>query len=68
MKDGICPKCESKEIYVVDGSRTGVTIPIGMLSTSAFVAMYVCVKCGYVEFYVEDQSDLQRIAQKWEKY
>ena len=35
MKDGICPKCDSKEIYIVDGSRTGVTIPIGTLSTSA---------------------------------
>lgn len=67
MKDGVCPKCETKNVHVVDGNRTEVAVPLGTFSAGAFAKMYVCVKCGYIEFFIEDESDLPKIAARWSK-
>jgi len=66
MKDGTCPKCGAKEVHMVDGNRTSIEIPLGWASKT-FVNLYVCVKCGYVESYVEDMADLPKIAERWRK-
>lgn len=66
MKNGICTKCGAKEIHVVDGSRTGISISLSW-SSNAFTNLYVCVKCGYLELFVEDAEDLPRIAERWRK-
>ncbi len=67
MKSGRCPKCESSDVHVVDGNRFEPGIPLGGFSSGAFLNAYVCVKCGYVEMYVEDKEDLPKIADRWPK-
>jgi Zn finger protein HypA/HybF involved in hydrogenase expression len=67
MKSGICPKCQAKEVHVVDGNQTDVSVPLGTFSAGAFAKMYVCVKCGYIEFFIEDEKDLPKIADRWRK-
>jgi predicted nucleic-acid-binding Zn-ribbon protein len=75
MRDGICPKCQSKNVYLADmqGLHAGVIdlpkiqlyrenkwIPdIDILHTTA----YLCQNCGYFEFYVQDPSKLERLSE-----
>ena len=67
MKSGKCPKCESQEVHIVSSLRTDLAIPLSLLSGSAPINLYVCVRCGYVEIYVHDMTDLPEIAAKWPK-
>jgi ribosomal protein S27AE len=54
MKNGICPRCQSKEIF--DGSgvfnKSGMqhsnTIPVSLFQM-AKLNNFVCGQCGYVE-------------------
>lgn len=67
MKNGICPKCKEKTVHLVEGNRTQIAAPLGTFSAGAFAEMYVCVKCGYIEFFIEDEKDLPKIAERWRK-
>jgi hypothetical protein len=68
MKSGICPKCEVKNVRVVDGNRTDVSVPTkGVFSSGAFTNFYVCGDCGYLEIYIEKKEDLPKINDAWEK-
>lgn len=70
MKNGVCPKCSSKEVYRSEGypqQREMITI-----SGTAFVKgvppdRYTCVSCGYVEFYLASEEYLQEIRDAWTK-
>lgn len=72
MKTGICPKCDSPEIF--SGARIALkkgpfgsnSIPIGLTSIAA-LDNFVCGECGYVESYISDPQKLIEIARKWEK-
>lgn len=66
MKSGICPKCESEEVFVDYGSRNGIVIPVGMLLQLS-TNLYVCADCGYLEFYTPIGFDLQRVKEKYRK-
>ena len=66
MKDGVCPKCGAREVHLVAGNRTDISIAISW-SRNALVKLYVCVECGYAEMFVEDADDLPRIAERWPK-
>ncbi|HEX9962703.1 MAG TPA: zinc ribbon domain-containing protein [Pyrinomonadaceae bacterium] len=66
MKDGICVKCGEREVYI-DNARTH---GIGVFASTFLpvnTELYVCAKCGYLEFYVESESDLAKIPQKLRK-
>jgi predicted nucleic-acid-binding Zn-ribbon protein len=71
MRKGVCPKCQSKEVY--RGTKVGLksgwnnsnTIPVTGLKASA-LDNYVCGACGYVESYVAKEKDLAAIRKKWE--
>lgn len=75
MRSGICPKCESQEVYAgtrvaIKGGRYGSnTIPLRSLfafsRTKANLDNYVCGSCGYVECYIADTQDLDYIKEKW---
>ena len=71
MRNGVCPKCQSKEIYngtkisPKSGWNNSNTIPVGELKTAA-LDNYVCGSCGYVESYVAKEKDLTVIRKKWE--
>ena len=70
MKDGICPKCGSTEVYSgkrvtnKQGSYYTNTIPVSFWHT-ATLDNYVCGECGYVESYIANLNELDRIRQKW---
>ncbi len=68
MKNNICPKCGKQEIYYKQnsGSETIHNIPITGFSYGA-ISYYVCINCGYMEFYLERQKDLDKIAKKWKQ-
>ena len=66
MKDGICPKCEAKEIHLYTKTSVEVAIAVTMWSTAS-LDYYVCTNCGYVELFVRDKSLLPKIAEKYPK-
>ncbi len=66
MKDGICPKCEAKDVHVSNGTSVEVSVRLGAFS-SASVLYYICTACGYVEMFIENKADLPRIAEKYPK-
>jgi predicted nucleic-acid-binding Zn-ribbon protein len=71
MKKGVCPKCQSKEVYSgakvspKSGWNNSNTIPVSGLRTAA-LDNYVCGSCGYVESYIARDKDLAVIRKKWE--
>jgi DNA-directed RNA polymerase subunit RPC12/RpoP len=75
MKNGICPKCNSKTVYTM---RKGISfasdtffyvrIPSAMVSKSLTdVDDYICTTCGYFETYIEDRAKLDAVAKGWKK-
>ncbi|MDQ3800068.1 MAG: hypothetical protein M3384_11485 [Acidobacteriota bacterium] len=66
MKDGICPKCGEREVYTRRDGNYGLNIPISMFS-KAFLELYVCARCGYLEFYVQSEEKLKQIPETFKK-
>ena len=66
MQNGICPKCEAKEVHRVTNTSSETAIALSFLST-AFLDYYVCTKCGYVELFVQGKTLLPKIAEKYPK-
>jgi len=72
LKTGICPKCNSHEVFsgagivLKKGPFGSNSIPIGLTSIAA-LDNFVCSECGYVERYVSDESKLAEISRKWGK-
>ncbi len=70
MRSGICPICGSDEVYsgsdapMKQGTHDSNAIPV-TLWDSAPLDNYVCVKCGYVQSYIQDRALLETIAKKW---
>ena len=70
MKNGVCPKCQSKEVYsgasvsMKSGFNHSNTIPItGFMR--APLDNYVCGQCGFVESYIAKERQLAAIRKKW---
>ena len=72
MKTGICPKCNSCEVFsgagvaLKKGPFGSNSIPIGLTSIAA-LDNFVCAECGYIESYVSDSDKLAEISRKWDK-
>ena len=52
MKNGICPKCASREVYRHTGSpfaHEQITLKGTLISKGVAPDKYVCVACGYLE-------------------
>jgi len=70
LKDGICPKCKSNEVFcggdiiLKSGPFGSNSIPVNLTSIAA-LDNYVCADCGYVESYVLDSKKLKEISQTW---
>lgn len=61
MKSGICPKCNSVEVFrrnFPGGYRSSLAITF---ESSIRLEDYVCVTCGYVESYLEDLNKIYKI-------
>jgi ribosomal protein S27AE len=66
-----CPKCNSTEIIHVPGSvgayGVGANIATGRTVFSRVkVSRYVCGRCGFIEEWVDELSDLEKIKQKYQ--
>jgi predicted nucleic-acid-binding Zn-ribbon protein len=70
MKKGVCPKCQSKEIYsgaqvsMKSGWNKNNTIPVSGFKAAA-LDNFVCGECGYVESYIAKEKDMAAIRKKW---
>ena len=75
MKDGKCPKCNSKTVFkkrmgVSFSSSSGFYVTISKdWATKSIkdVDHYLCTTCGYLEMYVEDKAKLEQVAKDWTK-
>lgn len=66
MKDGICLKCNSEEVYVSNAKSHGVGV-FAQSFLPAHTKLFVCAECIYLEFYIENKSDLQKVREKFRK-
>jgi len=60
---GICPKCKSNNISEIQSDLLGTRISTGAFSFAS-VSYYVCCQCGYVEEWITDKKDLEKISDK----
>lgn len=79
MNNGICPKCNSTEVYrgtsaEGEGLSAGsynslIEIIAGKTQTTLWINTYICRTCGYVEMHVANCQDLAVLPQAdgWEK-
>jgi predicted nucleic-acid-binding Zn-ribbon protein len=76
MRQGICAKCGSGEVYVSEasGAQSGLTAGGGQLCLRIYkenrfipdvhvleTEVYVCRSCGYFESYVRDAAALSKL-------
>ena len=66
MKSGICPKCNAFEVYGEGSGTHGISV-----DRWAFIGvntiLLVCANCGYLEFYVENEKDLETVKKRFQK-
>lgn len=72
LKNGICPKCASYEIYHSNASPRSsdrVTLREGTFAgqDASSITRLICVKCGYLEYYLLDEGDRHAIEESWER-
>lgn len=65
MKDGICPKCGSGDIFVQTGKGYRAVLLVDDI-TETFLTDLVCGKCGYTERYVTEDEALKKIRENWQ--
>lgn len=66
MKNGICSKCESRDVHVYDKAAIEMSIAISMFNSASLI-YYICTNCGYVELFVKNRESLPLIAEKYPK-
>ena len=68
MKNGTCSKCGKREVRCSPPGRVSHADFVSVTTfRSARLRVYVCTACGWVERWMQDQDDLARIAEKWER-
>ncbi len=71
MKDGICPKCHSTNVFTKErGTWWGEGLRLStrfMDKVDLHYQTYICTECGYFENYVTDKDELAKVAEKWER-
>ncbi len=56
LKSGICPRCDSREIYTYDGRRGDRSIlPISAWGRF-YLQTYICIKCGHFEELIRNED------------
>ena len=64
MHDGICTKCNSREVHVKTQEASYFRPNLTIFRT-LIVKTYVCTHCGFLESYVADPNQLKEVAKKW---
>jgi predicted nucleic-acid-binding Zn-ribbon protein len=60
MHNGICPKCQGREIYRVSQGGAGGYVSLGMVQAAPLTHL-ICTECGYVELYILETSQLAKV-------
>lgn len=72
-KTGICPKCDSSEVYVNTkvalGNRSTINISTWV---GAVIETYICLDCGFLEDYLRssdllNEKTIEKIRSTWQK-
>ncbi len=74
MRNGVCPICNSPEVYVGTtrmasiraGSYGANSIPVNWAITAP-LENFVCADCGYVESYILEPEKLEKIRELWDR-
>ena len=66
MKNGKCPKCGSNEVYSTRAVGARSDRALSLLS-SVSLAEYVCCGCGFVETYLNDLHDRDKVKERGAK-
>ncbi|VYU30152.1 hypothetical protein [Clostridium tertium] len=65
----VCPKCSSNKILRIEGTTgvygVGNNIPAGFLKGTVNVSRYLCCNCGFIEEWVEDKSDIEKLIKEY---
>jgi hypothetical protein len=56
VKNGICPKCASRDILAVEVTDQVVDRLVGLAQVA-----HVCGACGLIEFYARDIDEVRRV-------
>jgi predicted nucleic-acid-binding Zn-ribbon protein len=72
VKDGVCPKCGSHDVRSTANLEFNpermnrILIDYGFFLTGQTVELvfYICADCGYVESYIADEKELQKVVEK----
>lgn len=71
MKNGKCPSCGSKNVYMkpkgAQFGSGGLFVNTSMMSAPMAYDSYVCADCGLFETHVTDKKKLSEVAEKWVK-
>lgn len=66
----VCPKCQSTDIIRIEGRYYGYGAG-NIIYFSAFryvkVSRYLCGRCGYVEEWIDDPADIERLKNKFKR-
>ena len=67
---GICPKCDSINSVRIPGQTGAVgignNISIGsVIPTLVDVSRYLCSECGFVEEWIVDKEDIEKVVKKF---
>ena len=61
---GVCPKCESQEIYTVPNSLWNAADPrihLNWMSSGIAITRYFCGQCGYLEEWITSPESLREL-------
>lgn len=70
MKNGICPKCDGREIYRQTGNPHAletIALSDGVVNRGAAPVKYICAACGFLEYYLQEPQHIQTIRENWER-
>ena len=67
----ICPKCNGEKILRIPGETgiygTGNNIPAGFLNGTVNISRYLCCNCGYMEEWVDNKEDINKVEERYRK-
>jgi len=64
----LCPKCHSKNLIIIPGKHHGYGAGNIIMVGFTFhikVTRYLCEDCGYIEEWIEDKKDIQKLKDKY---
>ena len=71
MKNGLCLKCGSREIYRRGpdnyGTNEKIVVKAGFVTKGAAPDKYVCLGCGYLESYLPLEENAEMVREHWQR-